>query len=249
MAKLGSSSRARFMNGTASASPLVRAVVMPMLYAFRASSEGVVASTGTSNLCTEASDSPSLARMAVAAVVSALSTPSLLGASACSLARLSPVLQATASRPRMYWLPRLEMDPPRTALLPVRRQSSRATSAVTCSVGARPISFSVSPTLRSERMLRNGDCSRSTARACLRVPSKTGSPVELVKSARTTVSFSVRGAAFVTGIAHSDFHLGGSILQVREIAPGDLHDLGVDLIDTERVAGAAIGGEGAASEA
>ncbi len=90
------------------------------------------------------------------------------------------------------------------ALLPVRRQSSRATSTVTCSVGARPISLNVSPTLRSERMLRKGDCSRSTARACLRVPSKTGSPVELMKSARTTVSFSVSGAAFVTGVAERE---------------------------------------------
>ena len=59
----------------------------------------------------------------------------MLVASARSLARLSPVLQATASRPSTYWLPRLEIDPTSTALLPVRRHSSRATSAVTRSVG------------------------------------------------------------------------------------------------------------------
>ena len=62
----------------------------------------MVASTGTSNFCTDASDSPSLPRRLVAAVLNALSTPSLLAASACSLASVSPVLQATASRPTTY---------------------------------------------------------------------------------------------------------------------------------------------------
>src|ERR1035438_7685407 len=55
-AKLGSSSRARFWNGIDAASPLVRNVVMPMLNAFSASSDVVVASTGTSNFWIEASD-------------------------------------------------------------------------------------------------------------------------------------------------------------------------------------------------
>src|SRR5271166_6185142 len=40
-------------------------------------------------------------------------------------------------------------------------------------------------------MFRKGDCPRLTARACFRVSSKTGSAVELAKSERTMVSFSV----------------------------------------------------------
>ena len=63
---MGSSSRARFWNGIDAASPLVRKVVMPMLKAFRASSDDVVASTGTSNFWMEDRDSPSLARRLVA---------------------------------------------------------------------------------------------------------------------------------------------------------------------------------------
>src|SRR4030095_6099702 len=45
--------------------------------------------------------------------------------------------------------------------------------------------------LRSERMLRYGDCSSFTVRACRNVSSKTGSWVLFSKSAKTTVSFSV----------------------------------------------------------
>src|SRR5438477_12909391 len=41
-------------------------------------------------------------------------------------------------------------------------------------------------------MLRKGDCSSWVARACLSVPSKTGSPVVLMNSVRRTESFSVR---------------------------------------------------------
>src|ERR1017187_2879028 len=59
----------------------------------------------------------------------------------------------------------------------------------------------VSPTLRSERMLRKGDCPSCTASACFRASSKTASPVLLSKSATTTVSLSVSGVAFVTGVA------------------------------------------------
>src|SRR5258708_940616 len=40
-------------------------------------------------------------------------------------------------------------------------------------------------------MLRNGDCSNCTESPWRSVPSNTGSPVELAKSASTTVSFSV----------------------------------------------------------
>src|SRR5438874_1749522 len=49
-------------NGTASGSPFSRMVLMPMLKVFNASRDGVVASTGTSNFCTDASDSPNLVR-------------------------------------------------------------------------------------------------------------------------------------------------------------------------------------------
>src|SRR5579872_149854 len=44
-------------------------------------------------------------------------------------------------------------------------------------------------------MLRNGDWARLTLSACFSVSSKTGSPVEFVKSARTTLSRSVSRAA------------------------------------------------------
>src|SRR6476620_9147201 len=41
-------------------------------------------------------------------------------------------------------------------------------------------------------MLRKGDCSSCVARACLRVPSKTGSPVVFTNSVSRMESFSVR---------------------------------------------------------
>src|ERR1035441_2343890 len=68
------------------------------------------------------------------------------------------------------------MDPRTMALLPVRTQSSRARSCVMRSLGWRPISRRVSPALRSERILMNGDWPRSTASACFKASSKTGSP-------------------------------------------------------------------------
>ena len=166
-----------------------------MLKAFSASSDVVVASTGTSNLLTEASDSPSLARRLAAALPSVFSTSCLVAASSCSLASVSPVLQPTASKPITYCPPKLEIDPSSIALLPVRTQSSLATSWVIRSLGWRPMRCRVSPTLRSERMLRKGDCPSCTANACFRAPSKTASPVVLSKSANTIMSFSVSGVA------------------------------------------------------
>ena len=63
MAKFGSSSTARFWKGTASMISFVLLVLTPMLYAFSASSDGVVASsTGVAYFCTELSDSPNLLR-------------------------------------------------------------------------------------------------------------------------------------------------------------------------------------------
>src|SRR5881398_3129 len=58
------------------------------------------------------------------------------------------------------------------ALLPVRTQSSLATSCVIRSLGRRPMRRRVSPILRSERMLRKGDCPSCTARACFSAPVK-----------------------------------------------------------------------------
>src|SRR5437660_6301060 len=166
-----------------------------MLKVFSASSDEVVASIGTLNFCTEASDSPSLVRRLEATLPKAFTTSSLLDASPCSLASVSPFPQFTACNPTMYWLPKREIDPASSALLPVRKQISCATSRVTRSLGGRPIKRSVSPTLRSESTLRNGDCSKSTASPCFKAPSKTASPVVLPKSANTTVSFSVNGFA------------------------------------------------------
>src|SRR5437667_6006551 len=139
-----------------------------MLKVFSASSDEVVASIGTLNFCTEASDSPNLVRRLEATLPKAFTTSSLLAASPCSLASVSPFPQFTACNPTMYWLPKREIDPASSALLPVRKQISCATSRVTRSLGGRPIKRSVSPILRSERTLRKGDCSRSTASACFR---------------------------------------------------------------------------------
>src|ERR1700681_3801223 len=80
-------------------------------------------------------------------------------------------------------------------LAPSRRLISRATSLVMRSFGGRPMKPSASRTRDSGRIFRNGDCSSWTASACFRVPSKTGSPVVLTKSASTTVSFSVSALA------------------------------------------------------
>src|SRR2546426_5460796 len=66
---------------------------MPMLKACSASSEGVVASTGTSNFWIKLSDSPSFPRRLAAAFPSAFSTSCLVAASSCSLASASPLLQ------------------------------------------------------------------------------------------------------------------------------------------------------------
>jgi hypothetical protein len=70
---------------------------MPRLYAFSASREDVLAcSSGTSNFCTVASDSPSSPRSFDAASPSVSSTFSLDAAVTCSTARVSPLRQFTA---------------------------------------------------------------------------------------------------------------------------------------------------------
>ena len=64
----------------------------------RGGREEVVASIGTSNFCTDGSDSPSLVRRLEEARLRAFRTSSLLVASPCSFAKVSPVLHATAFR-------------------------------------------------------------------------------------------------------------------------------------------------------
>ena len=151
---------------------------------------------GTSNFCTEASDSPSVPRNFETAPPSADSTCSLLEASACCCASESPVWQLTAFKVMIYCVPRLAMDPESIALLPMRRHKSRAKSEVRRASGDRPIKASVVWTRAGGTTRKNGDWSRSTASACFNVPSNTASPVVLANSARTTVSFSVSLAAF-----------------------------------------------------
>src|ERR1700745_239104 len=142
-----------------------------------------------------ARDSPNLPRSRKAAWSSVLRTSSLPEARACSSARLSPVLQLEALRPITYWLPKLEIEPASIALLPVRWHNSRVRSWVSLSLAGLPINRRVSWTFCAGRTLRKGDCDSCTDRACFKASSKTASPVVLVKSARTIVSFSVSTGA------------------------------------------------------
>jgi hypothetical protein len=89
------------------------------------------------------------------------------------------------------------MDPESIALLPTRRHKSRPKSVVRRSSGERPIKVSVFWTWACGTTGKNGDWSRSTARACFNLPSNTGSLVVLEKSASTTVSFLVSFAGRV----------------------------------------------------
>src|SRR5580704_13593313 len=84
------------------------------------------------------------------------------------------------------------MEPAMMAFAFSRSEISRARSRVMRSSGLRPMKRSASWILDSGSRFRYGDSSSLTARACLRVPSKTGSPVVLTNSERTTVSLSVR---------------------------------------------------------
>src|ERR1700730_662486 len=179
-------------NGIASGLPLRSAVRVPVVKACKASSDDVLASSsGVSNFWIELSDSPNFPRTSDTALSNAFSTFSFPFVRTSSRTSFSPVWQFIAFRPTTYWLPKLAMETPSTALLPDRWHTSRAKSCVNLSSGLRPISCNESATFRSERILRKGDCSRSTASACFRVSSKTRSPVLLSKSARITVSRSL----------------------------------------------------------
>src|SRR5208282_4539454 len=154
--------------GRAAAGPFSLIAFCPRLYAFRASSEDVVAcSSGTSNFCTVASDSPSSPLNLDAASPSTSSTFSLDAAVTCSSASVSPLWQFTAFNPNTYWLPRLAIEPARKALLLARWQSSRATSGVSFVPAGRDIICKVAATLFYGSTLRNGDWLRATLSACL----------------------------------------------------------------------------------
>src|SRR5271166_4971840 len=75
------------------------------------------------------------------------------------------------------------IDPTIIALLLVLRQTSRATERESRSSAGFSMCFSVAAITRSETTLRNGDCPKLTGTACRRLPSKTGSAVELANSA------------------------------------------------------------------
>ena len=96
-----------------------------------------------------------------------------------------------ARNPTTYWVPRLSIEPSRTAALAVRSQISRASSGVSRASAGRLIRPSVFWIRSSETRLRKGDCSSCIANPWRSVPSNTGSPVVFVKSARTIVSLSV----------------------------------------------------------
>ena len=193
MANSGSSSVARRKKGRDAAAPRVACTCQPALYAFSASSDGVVASAkGVEYFLTLASDSPARPLNALAIRLSSLSTSSFLAACCCCSSRISPSRQSFARKPRTYSLPSVAMEPSTTAAAPVRSQTSCAVSPVNRASAGRPMRTSVRRMRCSEIRLRKGDCSNCIARPCRRVSSKTGSPVEFAKSASTTVSLSVR---------------------------------------------------------
>ena len=74
------------------------------------------------------------------------------------VARMSPVVQCVARRPRTYSLPSAAIDPSRTAALPVRTHTPCARSAVNRASGGWFINNSVLRMRSSEMRLRNGDC-------------------------------------------------------------------------------------------
>src|SRR5260370_419280 len=100
---------------------------------------------------------------------------------------MSPVRQFLARKPNTYWLPRLAIDPSRTAAPPARSQISLATSAVSDASAGWLIRLSIAWIRWSETRLRNGDCSSCTANPWRSVPSNTGSPVALMKSATRVI--------------------------------------------------------------
>ena len=83
------------------------------------------------------------------------------------------------------------MEPVSIAALPVRSQTSRATSGVNRSPAGRPINFNVSRIFRSETRSETAIAPSCTESPCFSASSKTLSPVWWSKSAMTMVSLSV----------------------------------------------------------
>src|SRR5437868_13520387 len=81
------------------------------------------------------------------------------------------------------------MEPVSMAFTPARWQISRPTSPVMRSSEGLPMYFSASWIRDCAKMFKYGDCSSCTASACLRVPSKTESPVVLTNSVSRMESF------------------------------------------------------------
>jgi hypothetical protein len=109
--------------------------------------------------------------------------------------RSTPVRLTEGARPSLLLQALSQpIDPSRTAALPVRSQTSRATSGVRRASAFRPIRLIILWIRSSETRLRKGDCSSAMASPCRSVSSNTPSPVEFAKSASTTVSFSLKTA-------------------------------------------------------
>jgi len=131
MANFGSMATARWKRGVPEAASSDTSAFIPVLYALRASSDGVVASaSGVECRSTVARDSPNLrselSRDLTERVQDIFSPRNLY----LLLINRVPEVQFLARKPRTYWLPRLAMEPSRTRALAVRSQICCATSDV-----------------------------------------------------------------------------------------------------------------------
>src|SRR5580698_5487444 len=118
-------------NGMEALELVVLITLMPVLKAFQASRDDVVAcSKGVSNFWIVLRDSPSLFRISIDTFPSASSTWFWSLACASVLASVRPLSQLTALRVRRYWVPILAIEPSSTAALAVRWQTSRAIAGI-----------------------------------------------------------------------------------------------------------------------
>ena len=128
----------------AAALPDDRLTFIPVLYAFRASSEEVVASaSGVECFSTVARDSPT--RVLSLRAISTERVQDVFSPRRLRLLLIQNVsgLQFLARRPNTYWLPRLAIEPSSTMALAVRSQICCATSDVSRASFGCPISASV----------------------------------------------------------------------------------------------------------
>src|ERR1700681_3472308 len=106
------------------AGPEENLTLCPVVKALRASREEVLAShKGAECFSTVASDSPTRVLNLRAIWLREFRTSSLFAATVCSWSRMFRVLQFFARKPSTYWLPRLAMEPSRTAALAVLSQT------------------------------------------------------------------------------------------------------------------------------